>query len=80
MASAKLNGVEPLAWLSDVLERVVAGRRPSGWKVCWPGLGRLTGAGPNTVTVRRRLWSRQDATRDQLPSSPGFPLPSRGLR
>ena len=24
--SAKLNGVEPLAWLTDVLERVVSGR------------------------------------------------------
>src|SRR3982751_1775723 len=26
VASAKLNGVEPLAWLTDVLERVVSGR------------------------------------------------------
>jgi transposase len=26
VASARLNGVEPLAWLTDVLERVVAGR------------------------------------------------------
>ena len=26
MATAKLNGVEPLAWLTDVLERVVSGR------------------------------------------------------
>jgi len=26
VASAKLNGVEPLAWLTDVLERMVAGR------------------------------------------------------
>jgi transposase len=26
MASAKLNGVEPLAWLTDVLERMVADR------------------------------------------------------
>jgi transposase len=25
-ATAKLNGVEPLAWLTDVLERMVAGR------------------------------------------------------
>jgi hypothetical protein len=24
--TAKLNGVEPLVWLSDVLERIVAGR------------------------------------------------------
>ena len=24
--SAKLNGVEPLAWLTDVLERIVSGR------------------------------------------------------
>jgi hypothetical protein len=24
--SAKLNGVEPLVWLTDVLERIVAGR------------------------------------------------------
>jgi IS66 C-terminal element len=37
----QLNGVEPLAWLTDVLERVVAGRTkahelarllPSAWK------------------------------------------------
>ncbi len=26
VASAKLNGVEPLAWLTDVLERMVAGQ------------------------------------------------------
>ena len=26
MATAKLNGVEPSAWLTDVLERVVSGR------------------------------------------------------
>jgi transposase len=26
LATAKLNGVEPLAWLTDVLERVVSGR------------------------------------------------------
>jgi hypothetical protein len=25
IATAKLNGVEPLAWLTDVLERVVSG-------------------------------------------------------
>jgi transposase len=26
VATAKLNGVEPLAWLTDALERVVSGR------------------------------------------------------
>ena len=26
IGSAKLNGVEPLAWITDVLERIVAGR------------------------------------------------------
>ena len=26
VATAKLNGVEPVAWLTDVLERMVAGR------------------------------------------------------
>ena len=26
VASAKLNGVEPLAWLTNVLERMVSGR------------------------------------------------------
>ena len=26
VATAKLNGVEPLTWLTDVLERVVSGR------------------------------------------------------
>ena len=58
MASAKLNGVELQACLTDVLERVVARARPrpKSGKVCWPGLGRLTAAGcrtgPNTMTVR----------------------------
>ena len=42
VASAKLNGVEPLAWLTDVLERMVSGRTkahelerllPWTWKV-----------------------------------------------
>ena len=41
VATAKLNGVEPLAWLTDVLERVVSGRAkahelerllPSAWE------------------------------------------------
>ena len=26
VATAKMNGVEPLAWLTDVLERVISGR------------------------------------------------------
>jgi transposase len=26
VTSAKLNGVEPLAWLTDVLERMISGR------------------------------------------------------
>ncbi len=29
MATAKLNGVEPQAWLTDVLERMVSGRTKS---------------------------------------------------
>jgi transposase len=42
VASAKLNGVEPLAWLTDVLERMVSGRTranelghllPWNWKI-----------------------------------------------
>ncbi len=42
VATAKLNGVEPQAWLTDVLERMVAGRTkahelerllPWAWKV-----------------------------------------------
>jgi transposase len=41
VATAKLNGVEPLAWLTDVLERMVSGRTkatelerllPRAWK------------------------------------------------
>ena len=45
VASAKLNGVEPLAWLTDVLERMVAGRTkareledllPWAWKAARP--------------------------------------------
>jgi len=26
VATAKLNGVEPLAWLTEVLERIISGR------------------------------------------------------
>jgi hypothetical protein len=42
VATAKLNGVEPLAWLTDVLERMVSGRTranelghllPWDWKI-----------------------------------------------
>jgi hypothetical protein len=45
VATAKLNGVEPLAWLTDVLERVVSGRTkahelecllPWTWKAARP--------------------------------------------
>src|SRR5690348_16357317 len=45
VATAKLNGVEPLAWLTDVLERVVSGRTkaheldallPWSWKAARP--------------------------------------------
>ncbi len=45
VATARLNGVEPLAWLTDVLERMVAGRTKSGqldmllpwaWKAAQP--------------------------------------------
>jgi transposase len=44
--TAKLNGVEPMAWLTDVLERVVSGRTkahelhtllPWNWKPSNPG-------------------------------------------
>ena len=45
VATAKLNGVEPLAWLTDVLERMVSGRTkahelerllPWSWKAARP--------------------------------------------
>jgi hypothetical protein len=45
VATAKLNGVEPLAWLTDVLERMVSGRTKGGqldallpwtWKAAQP--------------------------------------------
>jgi transposase len=45
VATAKLNGVEPLAWLTDVLERIVSGRTksnrldtllPWAWKAARP--------------------------------------------
>ena len=60
VATAKLNGVEPLAWLTDVLERVVSGRTkahelerllPWNWKavsvVCWHFVGR-----PMTMRIK----------------------------
>ena len=45
ISTAKLNGVEPLAWLTDVLERMVSGRAkthrldtllPWAWKAAHP--------------------------------------------
>jgi transposase len=38
MAAAKLNGVEPQAWLADALERMVAGRAKANgleWLLPW---------------------------------------------
>jgi hypothetical protein len=38
VANAKLNGVEPLAWLTDVLERMVSGRTKAhglAWLLTW---------------------------------------------
>ena len=38
VATAKLNGVEPLAWLTDVLERMVSGRTKAHeleWLLPW---------------------------------------------
>jgi transposase len=60
VATAKLNGVEPQAWLTDVLERMLSGRTkahelerllPWTWKA-----EQLTAATKclNTATVRRR--------------------------
>ena len=41
VATAKLNGVEPLAWLTDVLERMVSGRtKAHELDGCCPGPGR----------------------------------------
>ena len=56
VATAKLNGVEPLAWLTDVLERTVSSRTkaheleqllPWNWKAVW------LAAAANAVTVRQ---------------------------
>jgi transposase len=44
IATAKLNGVEPLAWLTDVLKRMLSGGTkahelerilPGAWKAAW---------------------------------------------
>ena len=38
VATAKLNGVEPLAWLTDVLQRMVAGGSKAtelAWLLPW---------------------------------------------
>ena len=44
VATAKLNGVEPLAWLTDVLERMVSGRtKAHELERCCPGPGRRPG-------------------------------------
>jgi hypothetical protein len=47
--TAKLNGVEPLAWLTDVLERMVSGRTKSHqldtllpWNWDGPRIGQIT--------------------------------------
>jgi hypothetical protein len=50
VATAKLNGVEPQAWLTDVLERVVSGRaRPTNSHGCYPGPGRPSGSRPPSM-------------------------------
>ena len=52
--TAKLNGVEPMAWLTDVLKRVVSGRTkiyelhtllPWNWQAAAPAESRCSGQG-----------------------------------
>lgn len=40
IVTAKMNGVDPQAWLADVLSRIAA-IQPTGWTNCCPGIGRL---------------------------------------
>jgi hypothetical protein len=69
VATAKLNGVEPLAWLTDVLERMVSGRAKAhelerllpwawkagrhGWRVLGPVAERLRALGVPFVVADR---------------------------
>jgi hypothetical protein len=54
VATAKLNGVEPLAWLTDVLERMVSGRtKAHELERCCPGPGRPSGSRPPFIPERR---------------------------
>jgi hypothetical protein len=56
VATAKLNGLEPLAWLTDVLERLVsAGPRPTSLCSFCPGPGRRSTQRLPSVTRRRLL-------------------------
>ena len=61
VATAKLNGVEPLAWLTDVLERMVPG--PTSSSACCPGLGKSSGSSAllQTQFAKSRM-DRNDTT------------------
>jgi hypothetical protein len=54
VATARLNGVEPLAWLTDVLERMSrAEPRPASSGACCPGPGRPSGSRLPPMPERR---------------------------
>ena len=71
--TAKLNGVEPMAWLTDVLERIVSGRtKATRCTRCCRGPGSLSAAwrqtrGPSRPRHDRRRRAHGHAgTRDHM--------------
>ena len=57
--TAKLNGVDPLAWLTDVLERIVSGRTKAHESTrCYRGPGPLPTLVPKPNSSRRNRLSR----------------------
>ncbi len=64
IVTAKMNGIDPQAWLADVLSRIAAHPAqlipPIGWMSCYPGIGRLQ--------RQRSRSERRDHARQQGPS------------
>ena len=76
VATAKLNGVEPQAWLTDVLERMVSGRtkaheleRLLPWT--WKAQQLAAACDAYAETVRRRLLSTGSGRSIPLTRRPG---------
>src|SRR5690349_11417523 len=68
VATAKLNGVEPLAWLTDVLERVLSGRTKATELERLLPWNRKAERVAAAVHARRSRWSDDACERTRLGS------------